>query len=328
MVEKPNYPTTSNTDNKCCDHPHLIQTIDSWVCENCGMVHDQNYEVQARRSYNYEEFEKRTINEPKHPYNVGGRTVFYAQEIKGLPSKILVQKKHYYNRLAQINCRYIAGKERSIVSAQFIIFSIASYLPYNIPKHVVFDVRKLVKHTIDKNLCKGRMLSALVATAYELCCRMHEIPIDISMLNEILGIKTYVVMRYYSLLYKVMRELGWRIKINSPELLITSYGKQLGCSDKLITNAKKIYELVGKLSKNYQCGKSHKGIASGCLYLASILSREKLTQRHISVHCDITEVTLRNRSNEIKKIVYGHKLIAEMLKTKQKSGICISESCN
>jgi transcription initiation factor TFIIB len=59
----------------------------------------------------------------------------------------------------------------------------------------------------------------------------------------------------------------------------------------LLTYAKKQFAVTGKAPK---------GMAAAALYIASIMTKQKITQRDIAKASGVTEVTVRNRYKQLK----------------------------
>jgi transcription initiation factor TFIIB len=57
------------------------------------------------------------------------------------------------------------------------------------------------------------------------------------------------------------------------------------------------------INKNINAGKEPMGLAATVLYASSIKSDEKISQKNIAAASGVTEVTIRNRFKELKKLL-------------------------
>ena len=80
---------------------------------------------------------------------------------------------------------------------------------------------------------------------------------------------------------------------------VSRIGNNLGISEKTKRYAIKI---INEYQQNWDiAGKSPTGIAATSIYLACIKMNEKFSQKEVADAANITEVTIRNRSNSIKR---------------------------
>lgn len=60
---------------------------------------------------------------------------------------------------------------------------------------------------------------------------------------------------------------------------------------------------IERITRNRVNGAS-KGIAASCVYLASIIAEERITQKQISEVAKVSEATIRSRAREMRKIIF------------------------
>ncbi len=100
--------------------------------------------------------------------------------------------------------------------------------------------------------------------------------------------------------YKRLRErLGIQIQPVNPEYYIISFGRELGLSGKAIRLAVKILKHAYK--RGLAIGKDPAGLAAASLYAASMITGEYRSRKKIAEVAFITEVTIKNRYQELKK---------------------------
>jgi transcription initiation factor TFIIB len=69
-----------------------------------------------------------------------------------------------------------------------------------------------------------------------------------------------------------------------------------------------VAEMVGRILKfaeesKITLGKEPMGLVSAAVYIASRLSRERITQRQVSDAAGVTEATIRNRCRELERFL-------------------------
>ena len=156
----------------------------------------------------------------------------------------------------------------------------------------------IYRKAIEKNLIKGRSISALIAAALYVACRDAEIPRTIIEVCDASNVKRKELAKCYRLL---ILELNLKVPVMNAVQSVARIGNNLGISEKTKRHAIKIineYRQCGEIA-----GKSPTGIAATAVYLATIKMNEKFSQKEVADAANITEVTIRNRSNSIKKVL-------------------------
>jgi transcription initiation factor TFIIB len=156
----------------------------------------------------------------------------------------------------------------------------------------------IYRKAIGKNLSRGRSMSALIAASLYAACRDAEAPRTLVDMAEASNVRTRDIARCYRTLVK---ELDLKIpSINAVQCVIR-IGNNLGITEKTKRHAIKLinqYQQSGDMA-----GKSPIGIAASVIYLANIKMNESFSQKAVADAANISEVTIRNRSDRIKKIL-------------------------
>ena len=156
----------------------------------------------------------------------------------------------------------------------------------------------IYRKAIEKDLIKGRSISALIAAALYVACRDAEIPRTLIEVCDASNVKRKELTKCYRLL---IQELNLKVPVINTVQCVARIGNNLGISEKTKRYAIKIineYQQSGEIA-----GKSPTGIAATAIYLATIKMNEKFSQREVADAANITEVTIRNRSKSIKKVL-------------------------
>ena len=160
----------------------------------------------------------------------------------------------------------------------------------------------IYRKALDENLTRGRTIAAIVGAALYAACRFTKTP---KTLNDIVKVSA----RSRGEISKAYRLLVRTLKIEMPSHDPLSYvsriaekvkisGKVQGVAVKILRKAKR---------RRITMGKDPVGIASAVLYIASQIEGETITQKEIADAAGVTEVTLRNRKKEIKKLALDKK---------------------
>ncbi len=138
------------------------------------------------------------------------------------------------------------------------------------------------------------MLAAAVYSA----CRELETPRTIKDIAVKSNVKRKEVTRSYRLL---VLDLGVRIPVVNPMKCVARVANKLSISEKTKHQAFNIMKEV--INKNIIAGKKPMGLAATVLYASSIKTDENIPQKEIADASGVTEVTIRNRFKDLKKLL-------------------------
>lgn len=282
------------TETPCCDHPHIINVDGQWTCMTCGGVrgYELNINTQGTRYYTAEEASKRCIHAPV-PFTSGSRTVFNAYENMKSGD---IQK---YRRLAKIN-RSSDWRDHATCTVAAYIRDRKAQLHFT--DAVTSDSLRIFKIAMSFKLARGRNLHMLADACLYFASRLNKDPISVKSL-----FKTYETTNALRLIALVkthaLPQLGVSITSNTTaDQYIIRCGNELQLPSNTLQYALKLVAILTK-SQFIMSGKDPKGIAAAALYLASIATRHKVSQKTIATTIGITEVTLRIRAQNIRNIV-------------------------
>ena len=284
---------SSDMKQQCCDYPFIIQTAEYWVCNNCGCVHDILLESPQLTYQNREHSEALRFG------FMGSRTTFIPSDIYGITESNQNRDHNHFGLLRQYNNCTI-GKESSYYIANFHLNRILATCNYNIPLVVKQDIIRMIHMIIRSNQACGRKLLGLVIVACDICFRYYHIPIILEEILDHFPIKFHL-FRYYDIFMDILQKFGWRIIPYNIIACIRYYGKQLGYIDQVILLAQKYAKLFMK--SNFLLGKKPTGIVAGSLYLAGVTCKQIISQRRIQAFIGVNEVTIRNRTAQIKQLL-------------------------
>jgi transcription initiation factor TFIIB len=154
----------------------------------------------------------------------------------------------------------------------------------------------IYRKAVDKNIIRGRSITSLLGASIYAACRESETPRTLKDIERVSNVKRKELAKCYRVL---IEKLDLRIPVVNPVYCIARIANKIGISEKSKRLAVKIlkdYEQTGDAA-----GKSPTGLAATALYLACVNMGEHYSQKNIAGASTITEVTIRNRSADIRK---------------------------
>ena len=162
---------------------------------------------------------------------------------------------------------------------------------------IIEDAARIYRKAVEKNLIRGRSISALMSAAAYIACRDAEIPRNLKDVERASNIKRKDIAKCYRVLVK---ELELKIPVTDSVQYISRIAGKISILEKTKRYAIKILKAV--YDNGMAAGKDPMGLAAGALYLACIENGENVTQRVISQSANVTEVTIRNRYQGLQKM--------------------------
>jgi transcription initiation factor TFIIB len=150
----------------------------------------------------------------------------------------------------------------------------------------------------ERGLIRGRTIDSMLAASVYSACRQMETPRTVKDIAAKSNVKRKDVARSYRLL---VLELGVRIPVVNPMKCVARVANKLSISEKTKHQAFNIMDEV--INKKINAGKEPMGLAATVLYVSSIKTDEKIPQKDIAAASGVTEVTIRNRFKELKKLL-------------------------
>jgi transcription initiation factor TFIIB len=186
------------------------------------------------------------------------------------------------------------SSEKNLVLAFQYLTQLAVDL--SVPSTVLEQAARVYKRIIEKNLVKGRSINALVATALYIGCKENGFAVTTKKLADVSKINSRKITRFY-------RTVTKQVCFEPQPVGIEKYAEDLGTKLKLSELTLIITKKIAKILQHSHSlgGKDPTGITSAVIYLSSVLSGEKRTQRQIAEVARITEQTIRVRCRDIER---------------------------
>ena len=302
---------------KCPECASINLTVDEKrgevICKSCGLVLDENVvdSGQEWRDFAGEASDQRRAGMPLSPskHDMGtGTEVGTATEVYGLSGS----DRRKYLRLRKWHSRSSTSLERNLKYALVELKRVASLL--HIPPAIEDEAARIYRLAITKGLVRGRSMDSVVVGCVYIASRQFNLPRS---LNEVTQ-KTNTNKRDVGKTYRfVARELGIRLVPSTPVDYIPKFANKLGFSAETQTKAQEILQIAEK--SELTSGRGPTGLAAAALYVASLMTGEKRTQREIADVVGVTEVTIRNRYKEMIERLDLDPMIEEAKKLREDS---------
>lgn len=261
------------------------------ICGSCGLVIDHHIpdtERADRRAFTKEEKDKRERT---------GSPISVLLPDMGL-STVIDKKAQMSQRMRRVikwNSRMTWNK-RNLLIATTEIKRIGSNL--NLPLRVKELAAKIYRKAFAKKLLRGRSIKAMVAASLYFACRKQKIPRTLKELVEETTCNPRDIRRCYRI---IIRELGLKVPAMDPAMLVPKYVAELNLD---VEVEKASRRLLNQVKKHLTIsGKDPKGLVAAAIYLVAQELNQPVSQSKIAKTIGVTEVTLRSRYKEFRRLI-------------------------
>jgi len=215
------------------------------------------------------------------------------KDSSGAPIKGEFRKRLGRLRRQQQRTRIRNSTERNLVQALYELQRLASQMGLNetIREQAAYIYRKAA----EAKLVQGRSIEGVVAASIHAACRLNGIHRTLDEIGRHSRIGRKEIGRTYR---KVKQQLHLRIAPSSAQGFVPAFCSKLQVPPAIEAEAMAI--LAEKKVKKIATGRSPTGIAAAVVYLSCMKNPESYrTQRDVAAAAGVTEVTIRNRYNDI-----------------------------
>ncbi len=283
----------------CCDQPDVRPYRGIYVCRTCGVVHGPVIVDAPRRAFTQQEIEERRSSEPVFT-DFGPRTIVPKTGVDIGGTSLSPKQKQKYWRLSKIQRSVTTTFERNLSIAQPKLLNEASTL--GLPRSVTEEALRLYKKAVRAKLTMGRSIDSLVAASLYAAVKIHGLPRTLNEISKITQIPVKNIAKSYRLLAQYITESTPKAVSNIKTQYIVRFAEDLKLTPAVQRRAIELLSLAEK-SGMVLTGKNPKGLASASLYIAAKELGEPRSQFEISKTSAVSEVTLRNRAKQIRKLV-------------------------
>ena len=293
-----------NDNTKTCNRckGNIISTESELVCSRCGIVVVENI-VDVSRDYENQDGSGGRVGPPTNVMiketkssvisstgrDASGRRIAGAN--KSMISRISVWDKR--GRSSGLRTRNWANKEITRISEIL-----------SIPEQIKQRGAEIFRTCEERKMLRGRTTTVFSAACLYAACREGGLSKTLTDFTEICFTRRSDLAAYYRMIIQI---LDIKPMIMSP----------ISYLSRIATNAVpplsvSIQKDAIKLLENYkdQAGKDPVGLAAAALYHCAQKKNLEHTQRILSMAAGITEVTIRNRINDMKIALYPKETVS------------------
>jgi transcription initiation factor TFIIB len=269
------------------------------VCTECGLVVEEG---GIDRGPEWRAFDSK---EKDQKSRVGAPTTNMMHD-KGLSTNIGWQDKDAYGnslssnqrqkmqRLRKWNERFRTrnSKERNLKQALGEIERMASAL--GLPKEVRETASVIYRRALNEDLLPGRSIEGVATAALYASARQLSTPRSI---DEVANVSRIDEMEFKRTYRYIVRELNLEVAPADPAQYVPRFASELDLPDEVERRSRELLENAQQ--DGVTSGKSPVGLAAAAIYASSLLTNHKVTQSEVSDVTDVSEVTIRNRYQEL-----------------------------
>ncbi len=270
------------------------------ICARCGLVlSDHRIDTGPEwRAFTSDERDSRSRTgapEALGMHDKGLSTMIDWRDHDGKGGTFSAKQRAQIYRLRkwQIRTRVHSSLDRNLAQAMTEIDRLASQLGLSpaLKEHAARMYRKLIAG----RLWRSRSIDATAAAAVYAACRHRGSPRSIEEIAEHSRENKKKISAHYRML---VTKLKVRMPISSPEMYIPRFISELNLSVDVQRLAIDILDRAREV-RGLITGRDPRGLAAAAIYVASIMTGSRVTQRDISEVSGVTEVTIRNRYKEL-----------------------------
>ena len=280
-----------------CKSDRVITDYESGevICSNCGLVISDN--IQDSTDAMYDKSRKTGVTNSLARYDMGLSSIMGKsnQDAGGHILDAAMRSRMERLRRWDLRIKTSTYNNRNLRDAFDQLHTSKDKL--GLPDSIVEKTAYIYRKAQQRGLVRGRAISAVLDAAMYIACRELGIPKTLKEIAVANNTKRRTLAKSYRLL---ITELDIKIPIIDSTKCIIKISNTANLNEK--TKRKAINIMYDLNRKELPAGKDPMGIAATVLYIACLYTGEKRTQTNIAQAAGITEVTLRNRYRQIKRL--------------------------
>jgi len=269
------------------------------VCVDCGLVVESDEIDRGPEWRAFDSAERDSKSRVGAPttnmmHDKGLSTNIGWQDRDGYGNTLSNRQRRKMQRLRTWNERFRTrdSKERNLKQALGEIDRMASAL--GLPDNVRETASAIYRRALADDLLPGRSIEGIATASLHAAARMEGVPRSIDEVARVSRVDEEEFKRAYRY---INRELKLEIQPADPESYLPRFASELDVPDETERLAREL--LAEAKRRNVHSGKSPVGLAAAALYAAGQLTNVGLTQSEVSEVTEMSEVTIRNRYQEL-----------------------------
>lgn len=289
----------TNSCPECAEEGSITNPTGSeLICEECGLVIDEDQVDLGPewRAFNQQDRDSKSrvgapLTQTMHDKGLTTTIDWKNQDAYG--RSLSADKRNQMNRLRkwQNRIRTKDAGERNLQFALSEVDRMASAL--GVPRSVREVASVIYRRTLSQDLIRGRSIEGVATAALYAACRKEGIPRSLNEVAQVSRVERKEIGRTYRY---ISQELGLAMEPVDPVKYVPRFTSELDLSEEVEAKATEIIHTTAE--QGLLSGKSPTGYAAAAIYAASLLCRERKTQREVAAVAQVTEVTIRNRYQE------------------------------
>jgi transcription initiation factor TFIIB len=269
------------------------------VCDECGLVVEEDVIDRGPEWRAFDSAEKDSKSRVGAPttklmHDEGLSSVIGWQDKDSYGKMLSSRKRQQMQRLRTWDERFRTrdSKERNLKQALGEIERMGSAL--GMSESVRETASVIYRRALEEDLLPGRSIEGIVTAATYAAARQAGTPRTI---DEVAAVSRVDEMEFKRAYRYIVRELDLGVEPADPESYVGRFISNLDLSEAIERRARELLR-AGK-EENADVGKSPVGLAAAAVYAATLDTDEKVTQADVSDVTDMSEVTIRNRYQEL-----------------------------
>jgi transcription initiation factor TFIIB len=271
------------------------------ACVECGLIVDVEEIDRGAEwtAYSSEERdEKSRVGSPTTPtmHDKGLSTEIDWRDQDARGNQLSSRQRQKMSRLRMWHSRSQTegAQDRNLRHGLGEIDRMASAL--GLPQSVRETASVIFRRVIGENLLIGRSVEGTSGAALYAAMRQSDLVRSLDDIATVARIDKQKIGRTYRY---INRELTLESEPPDPTDHLPRFCSQLDLSPKTEHMSRELLETAVETEENYLSGKNPVGLAAAAVYAGALLTDEKVTQKAVSDVASISEVTIRNRYQEL-----------------------------
>jgi len=276
---------TESSANQCPEcHGHVTTNVKETVCEDCGLVIEEQRIDHGPEWRTYDEDERERTGAP----------LTAARHDRGLSTEIGHGTDAHGNELSSQN-RWRSKAERNLAHGLGEVRRLASAL--ELSESIRDQACQLFRSAQSEDLLRGRSIEAIGAASIYGTCRCNQHPLLLEDVFDAARVESTRVTNAY-------RTLNRELELPTPPMRPTSFVprliSELELDHDIRRRANELAERAEETTLTNGCQPS--GVAAACVYLAAQEQGALITQSAVASAAEVSVVTLRSRRDELQAI--------------------------
>ena len=270
------------------------------VCGGCGLILVQNLADASyeNNGYTQEDFMKQTRTGPATSLTMfdKGLSTVIGNNKDSSGNALSSKTKYEFNRLRTWDQRSKSRKTATLSKAFTLLHSMKTKL--GVPDNVVENAAYIYRKIVSAKLTRGRTMASLISASLYAACREHNIPRTLDDIAKAGNVERRILSRD---LRTIIKKLGLNLNQYDTASFISKISNNMNLKEKTKRGA---FEILKRCEEEeITAGKHPVAQAAASLYISCILNGERVSQKRFSVEAGVSDVTIRNRTALIKKIL-------------------------